>query len=208
MKAQDMNIKTNGSVRLKQGANSGKNSSQAAGGKKPTRPSISDASESDKTQDTRSLQSRPSVDSSDQRPNAKKFLSKMKADDLKFIDTSVDSDLPPTLSQLQRKSVQISIDDRSPPSPTIILSFDSEVANSISGQITQLNEPGGLAVPNVKRRCSQFDNLLSNFSHFRPTKTRRTTTSARVRRLPALVSRLKVTRRFCTSNFPQFSVFP
>lgn len=41
----------------------------------------------------------------------KKFLSKTKEDDLKFIDTSVESDLPPTLSQLQRKSVKLLIDE-------------------------------------------------------------------------------------------------
>lgn len=45
------------------------------------------------------------------KENKKKFLSKTKDEDLKFIDTSVESDLPPTLSQLQRKSVKIFIDD-------------------------------------------------------------------------------------------------
>lgn len=41
----------------------------------------------------------------------RKNLAKSKADELKFIDTSFESDLPPTLSQLQRKSVQISIEN-------------------------------------------------------------------------------------------------
>lgn len=43
----------------------------------------------------------------------RKLLSKSRDDDMKFIDTSVESDLPPTLSQLQRKSVQIIIDQPS-----------------------------------------------------------------------------------------------
>lgn len=46
--------------------------------------------------------------SGDQR---RKNLTKLKSDELKFIDTSCESDLPPTLSQLQRKSVQISIEN-------------------------------------------------------------------------------------------------
>lgn len=59
----------------------------------------------------------------------RKNLSKIKSEELKFIDTSCESDLPPTLSQLQRKSVQISIENvslsPSPLTPIISLEHDN-----------------------------------------------------------------------------------
>lgn len=58
----------------------------------------------------------------------KKLLSKTREEDLKFIDTSVDSDLPPTLSQLQRNSVRMSIRDRTPSLPSSITSITTDVA--------------------------------------------------------------------------------
>ena len=59
-------------------------------------------------------------------PRAAKYLAKRDDDhQLKFIDSSVDSDLPPTLSQLQRKNVQISIDVPNPSSSAISLRTES-----------------------------------------------------------------------------------
>ena len=73
----------------------------------------------------------------------RRHLTKTKEEDLKFIDTSMESDLPPTLSQLQRKSVHISTEYQPLSSPssttattaTTILSIDSEQLNSISRDI-------------------------------------------------------------------------
>ena len=73
----------------------------------------------------------------------RRHLTKTKEEDLKFIDTSMESDLPPTLSQLQRKSIHISIEYQPLSSPssttattaTTILSIDSEQLNSISRDI-------------------------------------------------------------------------
>lgn len=70
-------------------------------------------------------------------------LTKTKEEDLKFIDTSIESDLPPTLSQLQRKSVHITIEYQPLSSPssttattaTTILSLDSAQLNSISRDV-------------------------------------------------------------------------
>lgn len=162
MKTQDVQIKANGSVRIGRGANSNKSSAKGSSNpdkhapnavgensklNKKTRPSVSDNSESDKTNDTHSLRSRPSVDSSsDQRPNTKKFLSKIKPDDLKFIDTSVESDLPPTLSQLQRKSVQISFDS-SPSTPPAVHTIENDAANSFNS----LGNSNGIEAANVKK---------------------------------------------------------
>lgn len=70
----------------------------------------------------------------------RKGLSKTKDDDLKFIDTSLESELPPTLSQLQRKSVQISTDHQVPTSSSSLqanLSSPTTPINSSSSN--QLN---------------------------------------------------------------------
>lgn len=53
--------------------------------------------------------------------NIRKFLSKAREDDLKFIDTSIESDLPPTLSQLQRKRVELADGNR----PSIMLTIST-----------------------------------------------------------------------------------
>lgn len=78
-------------------------------------------------------------------------LMKHKTDELKFIDTSCESDLPPTLSQLQRKSVQIEeipVVLESPTTPstlnTTIISLENEQRqlNSINEQNVTLNSVG------------------------------------------------------------------
>lgn len=66
----------------------------------------------------------------------KKLLSKTREEDMKFIDTSVESDLPPTLSQLRRHSNRISIRDRSPSLPSSITSVSVDIA------IVQLEKNG------------------------------------------------------------------
>jgi len=76
----------------------------------------------------------------------RRILSKTKEEELKFIDTSVESDLPPTLSQLQRKSVQISFEHPTLSSPssltltpttatTTVNSLESEQLHSISRDV-------------------------------------------------------------------------
>lgn len=107
--------------------------------------------------DTHSVRSKMSQNSSSNFQKPRKYLSKTQEEDLKFIDTSVESDLPPTLSKLQRKSVQISVEQQpfmsSPSSPTpttadtvttAIVSLASEQLNSISRDVD------GLAVGNTR----------------------------------------------------------
>lgn len=69
------------------------------------------------------------------KEDKKKFLSKTKDEDLKFIDTSVESDLPPTLSQLQRKSVKLLIDDK-------YLADSQDNSTIIQLEIERLNDKG------------------------------------------------------------------
>lgn len=80
----------------------------------------------------------PKSNSSDRR--VKKILSKSKEEDLKFIDTSVESDLPPTLSKLQRKSQNFSIEQKAILSPLIPSSAPMyDTASIMHFKFNQLN---------------------------------------------------------------------
>lgn len=150
MKTHDNNTKANGSVRLSHGTIKAKkepqNNNQQCS-KLPNDPletnRVQTDANSNSINDNHSLRSKNSLNSNAQR--TRKLLSKTKEEDLKFIDTSVESDLPPTLSQLQRKSVQISIEPRTFSSPssltpttamtTTIISLENEQLNSIKREV-------------------------------------------------------------------------
>lgn len=151
MKTHDNNPKVNGSMRLSHGTikaakeivnNNNNQKSKLGNGptEKINRLSIQIDANSDNITDNSSIRSKNSFNHS-QRP--RKFLSKMKEEDIKFIDTSVESDLPPTLSQLQRKSVQISFSSPSSLTPTTttmtVISLENEQLNSISFEVDRLN---------------------------------------------------------------------
>ncbi|KAG5682434.1 hypothetical protein PVAND_011787 [Polypedilum vanderplanki] len=76
----------------------------------------------------------------------RKCLAKLKNEDLKFIDTSCESDLPPTLSQLQRKSVHISNENivsspllSSPTTTTTLAIISLECDNMHQKQLNIIN---------------------------------------------------------------------
>lgn len=137
LKAQEPQLKANGSVRKVQSNNV---SNFVADKRKLNNISLPQTNEVPK-------EINQPTDGSTRR----KFLSKNKDEELKFIDTSVESDLPPTLSQLQRKNVQISVDHEVAPSPsselnafqqttsTTINSFREEQLRLISRQINDLS---------------------------------------------------------------------
>lgn len=153
MKTHEIHPKANGSLRLSHGSIAVKKEVITSKDKLPNgqvdtkqRLSIQTDANSDSITDNHSMRSKNSLSSNAQR--TRKYLSKTKEEDLKFIDTSVDSDLPPTLSQLQRKSVQISIEPQTFSSPssltpttatTTIISLENEQLNSISREVDGLN---------------------------------------------------------------------
>lgn len=104
MKTHDVRSKPNGSVRMSHNPANTPNINDAPPGfsRRTSKNSTDDVNDNDREKNT------PDTPLNGQR--AKKFLSKNREDDLKFIDTSVESDLPPTLSQLSRKTVQISFE--------------------------------------------------------------------------------------------------
>jgi hypothetical protein len=146
LKTHENNPKLNGSLRLSHGT--ARTTKEAANNNNHQKNKLPNGPEPinrlsiqiDGNSDNSSIRSKNSLNHS-QRP--RKFLSKTREEDLKFIDTSVESDLPPTLSQLQRKSVQISFSSPSSLTPTTatttIVSMENEQLNSIS-QVDGLNE--------------------------------------------------------------------
>lgn len=102
MKTHDVRAKTNGSVRMSHNPANTRNDAPPGFSRQTSKNSSDGVNDNDREKNS------PNTPLNGQR--AKKFLSKNRDDDLKFIDTSVESDLPPTLSQLQRKSVQISFE--------------------------------------------------------------------------------------------------
>jgi hypothetical protein len=129
MKTHEIHPKANGSLRLSHNHVAVINSDSRVSEDKSDRQRLSiqteDGSESHSERSKSSF-----ISNHGQRP--RKLLSKMREDDLKFIDTSVESDLPPTLSRLQRKSVQISIEQPSISSPTTATTIISSELNSIN----------------------------------------------------------------------------
>jgi hypothetical protein len=156
MKTHEVHPKANGSLRLSHGTIKAvkevpKNQQQKdklSNGQQEFSQQVSIQTDacSDSINDDNSMRSKNSLNSNAQRP--RKLLSKTKEEDLKFIDTSLDSDLPPTLSQLQRKSVQNSIEPQTFSSPlsltpttvtTTVISLENEQLNSISREVDRLN---------------------------------------------------------------------
>lgn len=82
---------------------------------------------------------------SEKSTRSKKILKKNREEEMKFIDTSVESDLPPTLSSLQRKHVQqyspIKEQQFSEPSSplTVTVTHDHNTLDSISQNIESSN---------------------------------------------------------------------
>lgn len=103
LKLQENHSKENGSVRLSKKSNLPKRN-EAHNQTPPSQKS------SEERNDSLTTNQNVSALEASNGNRTRKLLSKSRDDDLKFIDTSVESDLPPTLSQLQRKSVQILID--------------------------------------------------------------------------------------------------
>lgn len=126
MKIQEANPKENGSVRLKSKSSKIKEAQATP----PSQKSSEDRNYSLINQDTSN--SEPMNGN-----RSKKLLSKCKDDDLKFIDTSVESDLPPTLSRLQRKNVQILINQPAIDHLDVINVRNEEFTGSQENQITK-----------------------------------------------------------------------
>lgn len=88
-------------------------------------------------------ESEPKVirDGSDRSFRSRRILKRTLEEDLKFIDTSVESDLPPTLSSLQRQRVQqyspIKEQQSSGPSSplTVTITHDTDILDSISQNV-------------------------------------------------------------------------
>lgn len=80
-------------------------------------------------------------DGSDRSFRSRRILKRTLEEDLKFIDTSVESDLPPTLSSLQRQRVQqyspIKEQQSSGPSSplTVTITHDMDILDSISQNV-------------------------------------------------------------------------
>lgn len=146
IKTQEMYPKANGSVRLKHKASVNHLKKSLNLDKDNSKKTISTLQAESNVVDTISAQSDQRLDPKNDSRIRRKGLSKSKDDDLKFIDTSLESDLPPTLSQLQRKSVQVSTEFdvptlssslQTPSSPPLdssaIISADSNQLSSIEG---------------------------------------------------------------------------
>lgn len=146
IKTQEMYPKANGSVRLKHKASVNHLKKSSNLDKDNSKKTISTLQAESNVVDTISAQSDQRLDPKNDSRIRRKGLSKSKDDDLKFIDTSLESDLPPTLSQLQRKSVQVSTEFdvptlssslQTPSSPPLdssaIISADSNQLSSIEG---------------------------------------------------------------------------
>ncbi|CAG9805899.1 unnamed protein product [Chironomus riparius] len=153
MKTHEM-PKTNGSIRMTNNhmiAN--KNSpcpvpQKSASNQKLQRPSIEIDDCNGKIDEGKSIEE-PKINSN---VHTRRSLMKSKTDELKFIDTSCESDLPPTLSQLQRKSVQIEeipVIFASPPtSPTTLTTTIISLENE-QRQFNSINNKDELIQNNV-----------------------------------------------------------
>jgi hypothetical protein len=136
MKTHEIPTKINGSIRhvtprktpspLPQTANKIENQMQL----RANRPSIEIDDYNDRVDENKN-------DENGNNENRRKILSKTKNEDLKFIDTSCESDLPPSLSQLQRKSVHISSENVM--LPIIIRTEPSSPITSLANENVQLN---------------------------------------------------------------------
>lgn len=133
LKIHETQLKSNGSVRLKQ---DGTGQSQKKN-KKINQLSKAALIDNALKQQRSSIESESSISSNKAELRRKKLLSKNQDDELKFIDTSVESDLPPTLSTLQRKRQCYSIEPKLS-TPSVLLTKTPIEANYI--KTNQLNE--------------------------------------------------------------------
>lgn len=146
IKTQEMYPKANGSVRLKHKVSTNYQKKSSNLDKDIPKRVISTLHSENDAVEKKSAQSGQRLNPKNDSRIGRKGLSKSRDDDLKFIDTSLESDLPPTLSQLQRKSVQVSTEFdvptlssslQTPSSPPLnssaIISSDSNQLSSIEG---------------------------------------------------------------------------
>jgi hypothetical protein len=148
--------KTNGSIRL---------SHNTAVGKRSSSPGAQRLPESNANKNLKQQASIIDVDKKDEKviedsknildEHRRKHLAKMKDDDFKFIDTSFESDLPPTLSQLQNAPIAAS----SPSSltPTTLTTAETIAATIISSE----NEIGQLNSINNQVHASNVGNNVN-----------------------------------------------
>lgn len=142
--------KSNGSVKLKYNDGATKSDTEAQ-----AKQHMGDLSE---------LVNGETTDSDNQNGDRRrKLLSKTKEEDLKFIDTSVESELAPTLSRLQRKSVQIFTEDQTVSVPSS--GTESTDINAIilinHGKISSGNRENGI---NDYQICTLVDNAAADDS--------------------------------------------
>jgi len=154
MKTHEM-PKTNGSIRMTNNHMIANKNSPSPVPQKPAsnlkqqRPSIEIDDCNEKIDEGKSIEE-PKINSN---VHSRRSLMKSKTDELKFIDTSCESDLPPTLSQLQRKSVQIEeipVIFASPPtSPTNLTTTTIISLENEQRQFNSINNKDELIQSNV-----------------------------------------------------------